>query len=179
LVKAHASLVTENQEAFNHFSREFQKQLASTEIGVTLAIGIAIINITAMLGYIPVATEKARRLNNSTLEILFGRPTKSAHSLIYINLVFMTDGGRIADRCVEEFPWESFWHWFNALPAEDVSSKGVEEDTAMRGLRWTTYYFETYDSLGKSIKERIVSLIQEHSGDGSLHAGEELAILTP
>jgi hypothetical protein len=148
LLKAHASLFTGKKEDFGFFRKEFLDRRRNTPIGKgKTASRIAIINITAMLGYgnmIPEdetivlgdqspskqTFENARLLNHSTLEILLQRDndTDSVLPFIYINLVFMygMSHHRGAMHHLEfNFPWNLLSNLLNSLVTEDVTPECV------------------------------------------------------
>jgi len=147
LLRAHASLFASKEEDFGLFRKEFLDQVRNTQIR-KVASRIAIINITAMLGYgntMPEDEEKvvlgdqspskltfenARLLNNSTLEILLQKDTDadSVLSFIYINLVFMyymSHHPSTMHHLECKFPWKLSSDLLNSLPTKDANPEYV------------------------------------------------------
>jgi hypothetical protein len=176
LLKAHAILFTgKGEEHFELSSKEFL-DLADTHLE-KVTFHIAIINITAMLGYASEGSSETRRivegseafqgaqrLNNSTLKsLLRSTNTNCILSFLYINLVFMSHHpGAMYHR---GFPWKLSSDLLNSLPAGVVNRECIEVlqlDKAMSGLYWSKDYLKTDNLEDKSLVERIRSLMNDY-----------------
>jgi hypothetical protein len=185
------------------------EELNATQIG-KLPFTVAIINITAMLGYgitIPEDEEKvvlgdqsislrifknAQYLNNSTLKVqLQNTDADSALSFSYPNLVFiygMRHHPSAMHYLGSEFPWEPLSNRLNSLLARDVNLECNEVpaslvddiDITLSGLSWAKNYFQNASPLGKSLSERIFSLINDLAdlGYGLSYAERKFSVLS-
>jgi len=178
LLKAHAILFTgKGEEHFELSSKEFL-DLADTH-PEEVTVHIAIINITAMLGYASEgssetrriveraeACKNAQRLNNSTLEsLLRSTHTNCILSFLYINLVFIYGMSHHPGAMYHQgFPWKLSSDLLNSLPAGVVNRECIEVlqlDKAMSGLYWSKDYLKTDNLEDKSLVERIRSLLND------------------
>jgi hypothetical protein len=182
LLEAHAILFTGKKK--EHFQLSFKKllDLANTH-PERVTVQIAIINITAILGFASErsfmgrrnvkeidAFKNALRINNSILKLLLRNAHTTILPFLYTILVFMHCMSHYPGAMRHlEFPWKLSSNLLNSLPAEDVNPECIEVlrlqlDQALSGLSWAKGHFENANLQGKSLVERIRSLMHDLAG---------------
>jgi hypothetical protein len=169
LVKAHAALFSgKGENDFRLLSQEFLRLLA---IHIERATHhIAVINITAMLGYGSKESfltcveenliadqssskmfERAQLLNNSTLETVLEKGNDFVFSFVYLVLMYgKSHQSHVMHQLVRAFPWQSLSRVLNSPPLGISSIEFSHLQKEIKGLDWAEKYFQNLEQLGNS-----------------------------